>query len=307
MIRPASPPPPVRPGDRVALAAISGPFPKERVDDALDAVRELGYEPVAAPNLRSRHDLFAGSDDERLEALHAIADDPSIAAVIFARGGHGVLRLLPRMDWTRLGRCPRAWVGYSDLTAFLLPLVERTGVAAFHGPMGIDLARGVEGEDRVSLLAALEGRFPIAVAAPLSTGADTGPVKGVSTGGCLSLLCSLLGTPWAPPLEGSILLLEEVGEPLYRIDRMLTHLGVSGNLTGVRGALVGGLRGTDEDDDRVSSVPERIRSWIPGAPILHGAPFGHQTPNRTLPLGLPAVLDPGRRTVVFGTDRNDAR
>jgi len=306
MIRPASLPPPLRPGDRIALAAISGPFPKERVEAALEAVLELGFEPVAAPNLRSRHDLFAGTDDERLDALHGIADDPTIAAVIFARGGHGVLRLLPRIDWERLGRRPRAWVGYSDLTAFLLPLVAFTGVAAFHGPMGIDLARGLEAEDRVSLLAALEGRFPTVVTARGLAGETERPAEGVSTGGCLSLLCALLGTPWAPSLDGAILVLEEVGEPLYRIDRMLTHLGVSGNLAGVRGALVGGLRGTDEEEDRPSSVPERIRTWIPGVPILHGAPFGHQTPNRTVPLGLPAVLDPGRRVAVFGTDRNDA-
>jgi len=306
VIRPATPPPPVRPGDRVALAAISGPFPPDQVEPALDAVRELGVEPVAAPNLRSRHDLFAGTDDERLLALHELADDPSIAAVIFARGGHGVLRLLPRMDWARLGRRPRAWVGDSDLTAFLLPLIVLTGVAAFQGPMGFDLARGLVGDDRVALLAALEGRFPIAVAASEATGEVGSLGEGVAVGGCLSLLCALLGTPWAPSLDGSILILEEVGEPLYRIDRMLTHLGVSGNLAGVRGALVGGLRGTDEDDGRGSTVPDRIRSWIPGVPILHGAPFGHQTPNRTVPLGLPAVLDPGRRVAVFGTDRNDA-
>ena len=124
-------PPAVRPGDRVGVAALSGAVDPERLEAGLEALRQLGFEPLVAANLKSGTGLFAGDDDRRLEGFHDLLAEPRLRAVIFARGGHGVLRLLPRIDWALLARRPLAYVGYSDLTPFLLEVVRRLGVVAF--------------------------------------------------------------------------------------------------------------------------------------------------------------------------------
>lgn len=294
-------PPPVRSGDRVGIAALSGPVDPERLRRGSEALEALGFEPVPAANLASRDGLFAGSDDQRLEAFHRLAEDPSIRAVVFARGGHGVLRLLPRLDWELLGAHPRAYVGYSDLTPFLLAVVRRLDLVAFHGPMvAADLARGLTADEERSFLGALAGdpTEPIPVGSWVREGVTEGPL----IGGCLSLLTATLGTPWAPPLDGAVLFWEDLNEPLYRLDRMLTHLGLSGNLTSIRGMVVGHCRPTDADGEGMPDWPHLLRQAARGmdGPLGLGVPAGHASPNRTLPLGLPVRLDPAAGGLVVG-------
>lgn len=294
-------PPPVTPGDRVGVAALSGPVDPARLDRGLAALERLGFEPVPAANLRARHGLFAGSDDERLAAFQALAGDPSVKAIVFARGGHGVLRLLPRIDWDLLARHPRAYVGYSDLTPFLLAVVRRLGLVAFHGPMAAaDLARGLSEAEERSFLDALAGRVArtVPVAGWLREGAAEGPLLG----GCLSLLASVQGTPWAPDLAGAILFWEDVEEPRYRLDRMLTHLGLSGSLAAIRGMAIGHCRPTDAEPVAEAGG----RAWLAEAldghewPVAWGLHAGHEAPNLTLPLGAPARLDPSSGALVVG-------
>jgi muramoyltetrapeptide carboxypeptidase len=215
-------PPPVRPGDRVGVAALSGPAETARLERGLAALADLGFEPVSAVNVADRHGLFAGEDAARLDAFHALAGDATIRAIFFVRGGHGLLRLLPLIDWDLLARHPRAYVGYSDLTPFLLQVVQRLGLVAFHGPMvAADLARGLEDDERESLLAALAGEYPVELPVEMEEVERSRPAAvGPLVGGCLSLLTALLGTPYAARLDGSLLFLEDVGEPLYRLDRM---------------------------------------------------------------------------------------
>lgn len=261
-------------------------------------LERMGFEPVLAGNLASRHGLFAGADDERLAAFHALAADPSIGAIVFARGGSGLLRILPRIDWDLLARHPRAYVGYSDLTPFLLAVVERLRLVTFHGPMAAaDLARpgGLSEREERSFSDALAGRLD-GVSMPLSGWLREGVAEGPLLGGCLSLLTSVQGTPWAPRLDGSILFWEDVGEPLYRLDRMLTHLDLSGSLTAIRGMVIGHCRPSDAPagdgagDGWLGQLSEVFegRSW----PVAYGLEAGHEAPNLTLPLGLPARLDP---------------
>ena len=303
-------PPPVRPGDRVGVAALSGPIDPERLDRGLAALRELGFEPVPADNLgrTAEQGLFAGSDAERLDAFHRLAADPSLAAVVFARGGHGVLRLLPGIDWDLLGRRPRAYVGYSDLTPFLLEVVRRLGLVAFHGPMvAADLARGLTTIERRSFLDTLAGRLPqeLPLAGSLSPGTAEGrtaePVEGPLLGGCLSLLTSTLATPWAPDLEGALLFWEDVDEPLYRLDRMLSQYVLSHRLSGICAMILGHAdlpSGEDADGSRlVTWLREGPASRL-GCPVAWGLETGHRAPNRTLPLGWDARLEPRRRRLV---------
>lgn len=297
-------PPPVRPGDRVGVAALSGPAEEARLERGLAALGDLGFEPVSAVNVGQHHGLFAGEDAARLDAFHQLAADPSIRAVFFVRGGHGLLRLLPRIDWELLARHPRAYVGYSDLTPFLLQVVQRLGLVAFHGPMvAADLARGLEVEEERSLLAALAGEYPAELVVEMEEEDRVRPaVEGPLLGGCLSLLTSVLGTPYAAKLDGSLLFLEDVGEPLYRLDRMLTHLGLSGSLEAIHAMIFGHIGCLDAPAQDSSGCIRPLRQALGDAPwpIAWGVEAGHRAPNRTLPLGLLSRLDPAGGRLVLG-------
>ena len=302
MIVPALPPP-VLPGDRVGVAALSGPIRPQRLDAGLAALAALGYEPVPAANLRSCHEIFAGTDAERLDAFHELAADGSLRAIVFARGGHGVLRLLPDLDWELLARHPRAYVGYSDLTPFLLQVAARLGLVAFHGPMVAgNLADGLDEAERRSFEDALAGRYPVELA--VATG--PGPAgSGRLAGGCLSLLNDTLGTPWAADLGGAVVFLEETDEPLYRFDRMLTHLKLSGSLVEIRGMVSGHLIGVDGAGETERHGTRRCRDLLrelargADAAFAWGLDVGHSRPNLTLPLGMWARLDPERGSLLL--------
>lgn len=286
-------PPPVRPGDRVGVAALSGPVDPERLAAGLAGLAALGLEPVPAANLTSRSDLFAGADRERLAAFHALAARDDLKAIFFARGGHGLLRVLPAIDWALLAAHPRAYVGYSDLTPLLAGVVERLGLVAFHGPLvAAELARGLDAGERDSLLAALAGELPATIGCAGRLGPPPSAEAGRLVGGCLSMLTATLGTGWFPDTRGAWLFLEDVGEPLFRLDRMLTHLDLSGSLAGVRGIVIGAMRGTDEEPGTPSTLPARVAERWPALPVAFGLPAGHGEPNLTLPLGVPARLEP---------------
>lgn len=299
-------PPPAGPGDRVGVAALSGPVDPDKLEAGLAELRRLGFEPVVADNVLSRREFLAGEDRERLDAFHRLAADPDLKAIFFTRGGYGLMRILPALDWDLLARHPRAYVGYSDLTPFLLEVVRRLGFAAFHGPLvGGELARGLDSEEEASLLGALAGRYP--VEQPFQSWLREGSASGPLVGGCLSLFSATLGTAWFPDLEGAILFWEDVNELPYRIDRMLTHLRLSGNLAGIAGMIVGHLErvgrpdGPEAEEERArwpSLVAENLSefSW----PLAWGLPSGHIPPNWTLPLGLPARLEAGSHRLVIG-------
>ena len=292
-------PPPVHPGGRVGVAALCGAAAPDAVEAGLDAIRDLGYEPVPARNLRSRWGIFAGDDAERLAAFHDLVADDSLGAVVFLRGGYGLLRVLPAIDWDLVARRPRVWIGYSDLTPLLLWLTVRRGLVTFHGPMAsTDLVRGLRAEEEAAFRAALEARPP----APIPVGfLREGVAEGPLLGGCLSLLEAVAGTPWEVPLGGSLLFVEDVAEPTYRVDRMLTHLRLSGTLSAVR-AIVAGHFGSAWESDAIS---EAAAPWhretllaAPG-PVAFGVPSGHGVPNLTLPLGAPARLDSATGLLTF--------
>jgi len=310
-------PPPVFPGDRVGVAALSGPVDPARLRTGLAALSELGFEPRLAANLSSRRGYLAGDDDERLDAFHELAADPSLAAIFFARGGYGALRVLDRIDWNLLAAHPRAYIGYSDLTPFLHEVVRRLGFAAFHGPMvAADMARGLGTEEREALLGALAGDLPRTF--PVGGWLTEGTAEGPLLGGCLSLLSAVMATPFAPDLEGAILVLEDVGEPLYRLDRLLTQLGLAGVLERVAGVVLGHLdlpaleaapESRPDEESREESAAESREVPAPppalaalladrlgglSVPVGWGLPCGHSAPNLTLPLGVFARLDPSQ-------------
>ncbi|MEZ5331409.1 MAG: LD-carboxypeptidase [Thermoanaerobaculia bacterium] len=290
MTSPARFPSPVRPGDRVGVAALSGPLDGDRLERGLRGLERLGFEPVTARNLASRRGPLAGGDAERLDALHELAAREDLTAVFFARGGYGSQRVLAGVDWDLLARHPRAWIGYSDVTPFLLQIVRRLDLVAFHGPMAaVEIAEGLEPEEEASLRSALAGRPKLRL--DLGT-VRPGRASGALLGGCLSLLAAGVGTADQIDLDGSILFWEDVDEPPYRLDRMLLQLRRAGALDGLAGMVVGR-----------SAIPEGARqeAWelfagtLAGTefPVAFDCPSGHDRPNLTLPLGASARLEAG--------------
>jgi muramoyltetrapeptide carboxypeptidase len=279
------------------VAALSGPVDPEKLAAGVESLRRLGFEPVLADNALSRTGYLAGGDGERLAAFHRLAADPDIRAILFTRGGYGVPRILPGIDWDLLGRHPRAYVGYSDLTPFLTGVVERLGLAAFHGPLvGGELARGLEPEEEASLLGALAGRYPTEL--PFEGWLREGVCEGPLLGGCLSLLSAMAGTPWFPDLRGAVVFWEEINEAPYRVDRMLTHLRLSDNLAGIAGMIVGHVLDKGDASGWPALVDENLSgySW----PLAWGLPAGHVPQNWTLPMGLSARLEADSLRMVIG-------
>lgn len=301
MTRYAISPPALGPGARVGVAALSGPVVPAVCAAGLAGLRALGLEPVPAANLEFEHGLFAGSDRERLEGLHRLAEDPSLDAIFFTRGGHGVLRLLPELDWDLLASRPRWFVGYSDVTPVLMHVVHRLGWVALHGPMvAVEAARGLEAQETTSLMNALAGggraELPLA-----GFQGDWAGVEGPLVGGCLSLLTATLGTPWAIDARGSVLFLEDVNEPFYRVDRMLHQMRLAGVLKEVRGIVLAQFTqegaGNGSNRDLRAAVAEAAGTRVP---IAWGCSSGHCRPNLTLPLGARARVDELGSKLVVG-------
>ena len=291
--RPPARPPAVLPGDRLGIAALSGPIEEGRLTAGVAALERLGFEPVLARNLRSGErpegrSLFAGSDRQRLDAFHELAADDTVDAIVFARGGYGVSRLLERIDWGLLAARPRPYVGYSDLTPLLLALVARTGTVAFHGPMVVDFARGLVPAERASFLAELAGEpgsaWKLTPIAGVSAGRPQ-TIGGPLLGGCLTMLAATIGTGFLPDFRDAILVLEDIDEPEYRIDRLLTQLRTSRRVDGVKAVVAGHFTNCDARDSLV---------YFAGSlrvPLLLGLPAGHEAPNHTVPLGVRVRID----------------
>lgn len=280
-------PPALRPGDRIAVVAASGPVDPEQLDDGLSLLRERGYDAVAAP-LRTPWRCMAATDGERLGDLRAAFADDAVRAVWCARGGYGVVRLLPELDPDRLRAQRKLAIGYSDATALLAVLAGRAGVAAIHGPMvASDLRRHAESGALDHLLAIASGGVDWAI--PVPVGLRTGEVEAPLLGGCLAVLASLAGTPWAPSFAGAIALLEDVGErPQRRIDRMLVQLRQSGMLDGVRGLVFGTMPDCGEPAEIRATIEECLGDL--DVPIGYGAPVGHGEANFAVPIGVPVRL-----------------
>ena len=284
-------------GATVGVAALSSRPELARLELGIAVLESWGYGVRRAANLGCEWGPFAGRDEERVAAFHDLVRDPEVEAIFFARGGHGVLRVMDRIDWDLLRERPKLYVGYSDLTPLLVHAAGRLGLVSCHGPMvATDLADGIEGEERDSLLAVLENRPGVRYDCVAGTRARRrGSLEGRLMGGCLSLLVSLLDTPYFPDLEGSLLILEDTNEPFHRVDRMLTHLRLSGRLNGVKGMILGHLEATDVATSGrfggLESIVEELESILP---VAWGLEVGHGRPNLTLPIGSLARLDPAR-------------
>lgn len=286
----------VPPRGVLGVCAPAGPVNVERLESGLTGLSERGFELRLAPHLFERHGYLAGEDALRLRDLCTLWADPEVDAILCARGGYGVMRLLPQLDRARLERTPKALVGFSDITA-LHGLLARKGIVSFHGPMVEAPAGGIPPGDMDALERALTHTEPLGVIAWPSDGPQPvcltpGRCEGPLVGGNLSLLAAMSGTPWALRAAGCLLLLEDVGERPYALDRYMTQLRLAGLLDAAAGFLVGELvdcGGRPEEPTALAVIAERLAPF--GKPCLANLPVAHGRRCLTLPLGVRVALD----------------
>jgi muramoyltetrapeptide carboxypeptidase len=292
----------LRPFDSVAVIAPSGPVPAARLAVGLGAL-ESRYRVEKTEGLLQKRGFLAGDDGRRLAELRWALSDPQVQAVFCARGGHGVLRLLPSLLAAKPDELPqRPLVGFSDITV-LHALLARHRRVTIHGPVVTQLGELPE-SDRAALWALLESpQPPPPLLGLLNLSASTRAVTGRLLGGNLEVLSRLCGTPLCDSLLHSgpvVLLIEEVTEAPYRIDRALTHLRHAGALDRVVAAVIGDLlrcEGPVEHPSALEVISERLGGL--GIPVLAGVPLGHGARNRAVPLGVAVHVDPRRGCVEF--------
>lgn len=286
-------PPPLAPGARVALVAPAGPVSAADVARAAANARRFGWEPVVGAHALARADYFAGTDAERVADLNAALASPAVDGVWCLRGGYGAMRILDGVDYAAFARRPRALVGYSDVTALHLACAARVpGLVTFHGPTARAELTPVS---RASLARAVGvDRGDPCGMAPDARALRSGRAAGRLAGGNLALLAALCGTPYAPRFDGAVVVLEDVNEPVYRVDRMLRQLLMAGAFAGCRALVFGHCTGCPEpcDDDgrRTLAAVVAEAAGVLGVPAAVGVPVGHIDDQWTLPLGARAEV-----------------
>ena len=286
-------PPPLRKGDVIAVYAPAGPVDEARLLRGISRLAAAGFVPEVAAGVLAADGYLAGDDAHRARQLEWALTLPEARAAMAARGGYGTTRLLPLIDWGKAARRPKLLVGYSDLTAVLAYISTRLKIPCIHGPMtAADLATRFDAEalDAFARLAAgdVSPREPWGEPMERLRG---GAAEGTLTGGCLSVLTALLSTPYEPDFRGALLFLEDVQEPAYRLDRMMTQWVQSGKWSKISGILVGKIapaRGETPDDLRRVFLDAGKRLSVP---VWYGFPAGHDGRNVALPFGVRARVD----------------
>jgi muramoyltetrapeptide carboxypeptidase len=304
----------LRRGDAISVVVPAGPVNRERIDRALERLRQRGFRTKTYGDIYRSQGYLAGDDKTRADELMAAFSDPETTAVWCARGGYGVSRLLDRIDFDLVRRHPKVLIGFSDITALHIAIHQRTDLVTFHGP---NLQDGFGGQDEPppaneaalwqEILADEQSNAAQGYAYDLAANGAVEPralrgggSRGRLTGGNLSVLAGLMGTPFEIDTAGRILFLEEVGERLYRIDRYLSQLWLAGKLQAASGVLLGSFSYNDdepaESDVAVAALLDEYFSRL-DVPVLAGFPAGHAKNNLTLPVGALVELDTNKNQV----------
>jgi muramoyltetrapeptide carboxypeptidase len=266
---------PLQPGARIGVFSPSSMYNADRLAQGLAVVRGWGWEPVMAPNVGRPHRYLAGTDAQRLSDLQWALSDLDLDAAWMVRGGYGLARIVPRVDWSSVAR-GRPVVGFSDGTALHAGL-DRQGLHGVHGPVLHSLCGPSDPASQVRIHAVLQGELADRwTGQALIPGDATGPV----VGGNLCMLASLAGTGLQVDVRGRILVIEDLAEPPYKIDRLITQLIQAGGFDGVQAVVLGDFLGVETPDEwTLQGLLHDLLSPL-GVPVLQGAPVGHGQNNR---------------------------
>lgn len=310
--RPVIRPRRLAPGDTVGIVApASATFQSLDITIVRESLAALGLKVKVGAHVLARHGYLAGSDKDRAADINECFRDSSISGVFAIRGGWGSSRVLPYLDYDAIGRNPRVLIGYSDITALHLAIHAKTGLVTFHGPNGLGRwdAWSLEYFKRVLFEAEavlmenpskLSDRNALTPTEHRTQTITPGTARGRLLGGNLTVLTAILGSPYVPSFDGAILFLEDVGEDLYRVDRMFTQLKLAGVLDGVRGLVFGTCAECGPGEGFASLTLEEILADHVkplGVPAWFGAMIGHQMPQWTVPVGADAEIDATKTTI----------
>jgi len=283
----------------VVVLAMSSPSELPRIEAAARTLEQRGLRVTLAANIDHRHrGYLAGDDAERLAEFNRYLRSDEFDAFFFARGGYGAMRILDGVDYDAIRANPRPIVGFSDITALHQAVAVKCGIASFHGPMlNSDWADGLSPAIEEWFWSMLAGEAPLVHRFDRAQVVIDGEADGVLFGGCLSLTTALTGTPYDFWIEDGIWFFEDVDEPVYRIDRMLTHLRLSGRLKKIRAVVIGKLKGCGSDAEIEALLHEFFISS--NIPVIRDLPFGHQGDNLLLPIGVPVRVSTRYLTLTF--------
>jgi muramoyltetrapeptide carboxypeptidase len=266
----------------------------------IEYLKQLGYNVMESTHVLDKRGYLAGHDEDRAEDLNAMFRSPEIGAIICSRGGYGTPRLIDKLDFDAIQNNPKIFVGYSDLTAVSLAIWQQTGLVTFSGPMvAVEMGRGID--------PFTEKSFWMSVTSPDPIGALTNPegspirvikpgkAEGSLLGGCLSLINVLLGTPYSPDFDGAILIIEDIDEEPYRVDRYLAQLKLAGVFERIAGIVLGQFIDCAPKDPEKPSL-ELDQIFLDyfenlNIPIIENFAYGHGAIKHTIPIGIHAILD----------------
>lgn len=294
-------PPFLKEGDRIEIITPASHIDADLVHMAAQKLKESGFRVTLGEHVFSRSGPFAGTESERLHDIQRATDDPDVKAVLCSRGGYGMTRIVERIDFSALSKTPKWYIGYSDITSLHMWLSNICGIASLHGEMPLNYSNPkCSPRCYETLVEALTGKAePVSWIAQSEASFD---VSGRVTGGNVSLIYSLNGTPAQPDTDGAILFIEEIGEKFYHLDRMLVGMRMAGLLKNLSALVVGGMEEITEGEHVFNKTVEEVVMDIVGGydyPVLFNFPAGHIPDNRALYMGRNARISQSGREAVM--------
>ena len=289
-------PPRLNPGDTIGIAAPAGPFDPEKFMKGKTVLESMGFQTFFDEGIFQKHGFLAGTDIQRADQVNRLFADPTVQAIVCARGGYGSMRILPLLDFKTIQTNPKIFLGFSDISALLSVLHDHCGLITFHGPVVTTLGNATE-KTIMAMKTALTSDAALDLIPEDGMVIKPGVCSGILAGGNLTTLCHLAGTSYASNFKGKILLLEDVGEMSYRIDRMLTQMKLAGCFNGISGLILGAFK----ECGHLNEIVEIFNNIFENAdiPILAGFDMGHGEHNLTIPMGLGATLDTDKKRLLF--------
>lgn len=294
-------PPRLKPGDTIGLINPSSPIDREDLDYTQKQLSSLGLNVKLGAHVLDEYGYLAGSDADRATDVNAMFADPQVQGILTLRGGWGSSRILPLLDYDRIRSQPKILMGYSDITSLLLAIYARSGIITFHGPVGtsvwnpfsVNYVRQILFNGESTTLQNPATTRPQAIA--------PGQARGKLVGGNLSVLAAMVGSPYLPDWNNTILFVEEVGEDIYRVDRMLTQLKLAGILDKISGFIFAECSYCEagEGDDPSLTLPQVLSDWIRplGIPAWYGSAIGHIKDKFTVPIGVEVEINATQGTI----------
>lgn len=304
----------LRRGDKIGLAAPAWLISKNDLQLCVERVKGLGFEPVYSSRILGKEGYFSNTDQERANDFNDLIKNPEIKAIIFTNGGYGCARILDLIDYEMIRKNPKVIIGFSDDTALINAIYKKTGLITFHGPIAMTIHRDYNKKQFNNIVIHPTDNYTInSTEDDIQKSAKDktferytitpGKAYGKLTGGNLTLICSMIGTPYEIDMQDKIVMIEDIGEEPYRIDRMLTQLIASGALAKAAGIAFGICKDCDKSDKTKAPNSFTLREVIEdrikplNIPAVYGLSFGHNRNNFTFPIGLNVELDTDNMTI----------